>query len=345
MKHSIPLVSIIIVNWNGKRWLRGCLSSLSKARYRNTEWIIVDNASTDGSVRWVKKYYPKAIVIQNSENIGFSHANNLGYKRARGKYVLFLNNDTKVKPGFLREFLKPFQKDTRIGGAQSKILLMDDHTRLDSIGAFLTPTGFLLHNHLAGKDKKELDKQIDLYTVKGAAMMFRKDVLKKVEVNGWIFDPRYFAYFEESDLCHRIWLAGYRIVYAYHAVIYHKMGATSNTLVSSRVQFNSYKNRINSYIKNFGLTNLLYVLPQHIAICNVLGFVFLFHRNHQWFFAIHKAIWWNILHLVQTLQARAIVQNTIRKRPDSAFFPVIMKFPQTGYYTGFLSMFLRIYRH
>ena len=345
MKNTSPLVSIIIVNWNGLHWLKGLLPSLSSVTYKNVEWIIVDNASEDGSREWVKKQYPKAKLLENSENLGFSHANNLGYKKAKGDYILFLNNDTKVKPDCIAELLKPFAADRMIGGVQSKIILMDDHSRLDSIGAFLTPTGFLFHNNLGGKDKPEFDHQIDLYTAKGAAMMFRKDVLKKVEVDGWIFDPMYFAYFEESDLCHRIWLAGYRIVYAYKAIIYHKMGATSNTLMSSRIQFNSYKNRINSYIKNFGLVNLMLILPFHIALCHVLILVFLLKGNPSWSLAIEKAIWWNMLHLPQTLHNRSIVQTHIRKQSDSGFFRRIMKFPKVSYYIGFLAKFLRIYIH
>lgn len=338
-----PIVSVIIVNWNGKHWLEGCLSTLSKVTYKNIEWIIVDNASTDGSSEWIKKRYPKTILLVNSENLGFSHANNLGYKKAKGDFILFLNNDTKVKPDFITQLLKPFASDPMIGGVQSKILLMDDHSRLDSIGAFLTPTGFLYHNHLGGHDKPELNNQIDLYTAKGASMMFRRDVLKKIEVDGWIFDPAYFAYFEETDLCHRIWLAGYRIVYVYKAVIYHKLGATSIKLVSSWVQFNSYKNRINSYIKNFGLLNFILILPLHILLCQVLTITFLIKGNLSWAISIEKAIWWNLVNLSQTLKYRRIVQTRIRKQPDSEFFAKIMKFPRAGYYIGFLAKFLRIY--
>lgn len=343
MKRTAPLVSIVIVNWNGKHWLEGCLPTLSKVTHKRVEWIIVDNASTDGSVEWVKNRYPKTILLENSENLGFSHANNLGYKKAKGDFILFLNNDTKVKPDFITELLKPFTRDPMIGGVQSKILLMDDPSRLDSIGAFLTPTGFLLHNSLGGKDKLELNRQIDLYTVKGASMMFRTDVLKLVEVDGFIFDPEYFAYFEETDLCHRIWLSGFRIVYAPKAVIYHKLGATSIKLVSAWVQFNSYKNRINSYIKNFGLFNLILILPIHVVLCHVLAIIFLLKGNLSWAISIEKAIWWNVTHLSRTLRHRNIVQVTIRKRADSAFFSKIIKFPEAGYYTGFLGKFLRIY--
>ena len=344
MNTRSPLVSIVIVNWNGKHWLQMCLPSLAKVTYQNVEWIIVDNGSTDGTVAWVKKHYPKTIIVQNKENLGFSHANNFGYKKAHGEYILFLNNDTRVKSDFITELLKPFDADKTIGGVQSKIYLMDDKTRLDSIGAFLTPTGFLYHNNLGGKDKKVFDREIDLYTAKGASMMFRKNVLKKVEVNGWIFDPTYFAYFEETDLCHRVWLAGFHIVYAYKAVIYHKMGATSVKLVSAWVQYNSYKNRINSFIKNLGVFNLILMLPLHLLSCHLLALVFLVKKNPALSSAIEQAIWWNIRVLPRTLHDRSIVQAKIRKRPDVAFFSLITKSPNVGYYVGFLFKFLKIYK-
>ena len=338
MKRSSPLVSIIIVNWNGKHWLEGCLPSLSKVTYKNVEWIIVDNGSTDGSIEWIQKHYSKTVLVSNSENLGFSHANNLGYKEAKGEYILFLNNDTKVAPDYVTELLKPFETDKTIGGVQSKIYLMDDSTRLDSVGSFLTPTGFLFHNNLGGKDKKVLDKEIDLYTAKGASMMFRKDVLKKVEVDGWIFDPDYFAYFEETDLCHRVWLSGYRIVYAYKAVMYHKMGATSKNLISEWVQFNSFKNRINSYIKNLGLFNLFLILPYHIFLCHVSAILFLIKGKIRLAIAIEQSIWWNIQHLKKTLNARRYIQNKIRAIPDTAFFSIIMRKPGLRYFMNFFRL-------
>ena len=98
-------VSIIIINWNGLRWLPDCFGSLGKQNYRNYEIIFIDNASKDDSVLWVKKHYPKTKICINKTNLGFSDANNVGYKLAKGKYVLFLNNDTCVTKTFLTELV------------------------------------------------------------------------------------------------------------------------------------------------------------------------------------------------------------------------------------------------
>lgn len=326
------LISIIIINWNGIRWLPDCFGSLAKQEWKNYEIIFVDNASKDESVDWVKKNYPKTKILINKTNLGFSDANNVGYKVAKGKYILFLNNDTRVTKTFLTELVKVLESDPLIGGAQSKILLMDHPDTHDSVGAFLTPTGFLYHYGFGAKDEPKYDKQIDLYTAKGACMIFKKSVLEKVKVEGNIFDPSYFAYFEETDMCHRVWLAGYRIVYAYTSVIYHKMGATSSSMKNAFVQYHSFKNRINSYIKNLGTKELWKILPVHIFLC--FGFVFysFLHGKFQLSWAVLRAMEWNIKNRKNTQKMREYIQRHIRTKSDESILKAIMKHPKLQYY-------------
>jgi len=335
MKQS--LVSIIIVNWNGLQWLSDCFKSLLEQRYKNIEIILVDNASTDGSVTWVRKHYPKTRILVNDRNIGFSDANNLGYREAKGQYILFLNNDTRVTKNFLVELVTAVESSQEIGGAQSKILLMDKSDTHDSVGAFLTPTGFLFHYGFKKKDEKKFDHQIDLYTAKGACMLFRKSVLDSVSVYGNIFDPTYFAYFEETDMCHRIWLSGFRIVYAYKSVIYHKMGGTSSSMNNAFVQYHSFKNRINSYVKNLSVGSLLKLMPFHLLLSIGMAWFSLLKGNGGLWIAIHKSIMWNIWTWKRSLTDRKYIQTHIRRRTDHELFPVIMKYPKIGYYLSFLS--------
>lgn len=330
-------VSIIIVNWNGLRWLSDCLDSLAKQDYKNYEIIFVDNASEDGSVAWVKKHYPKTKIIVNKKNLGFADANNIGYRKAKGEYVLFLNNDTRVTKTFLTELVIVLESDERIGGAQSKILLMDKPDTLDSVGAFLTPTGFLYHYGFGKIDQPKYNKQIDLYTAKGACMIFKREVLEKVAIGGDIFDPDYFAYFEESDLCHRVWLAGYRIVYAYKSMIYHKMGATSSSMDNAHIQYHSFKNRIRTYFKNFGSVRLWTCLPLHLAFCQMYAIVSYLRGNWALGWAIERAHIWNCVHLTHTLQLRNIIQKKIRQVEDRHFMRAISRTPSLGYYIGLLS--------
>lgn len=326
------LVSIIIVNWNGLRWLPDCFETLYDQNYTNFEIIFVDNASTDASVAWVKTNYPKTKIIVNERNLGFADANNRGYKIVKGQYILFLNNDTRVSKTFLTELIRVVETSSAIAGAQSKILLMDKPDTHDSIGAYLTPTGFLYHYGFGIKDNPKFNKRIGLYTAKGACMIFRKTVLDAVSLDGNIFEPDYFAYFEETDLCHRVWLAGYRIVYAYKSVIYHKMGATSTKMDNAFVQYHSFKNRINSYIKNLGSWNVLKILPLHIVCCELFALSSLLRGKIAICFAIHKAYWWNLLHVRETLRRRLYVQGKIRKVSDTSYWEKIFRKPALRYY-------------
>jgi len=334
---KIGLVSIIIVNWNGMRWLSNCFGSLSKQDYKKYEIIFVDNASHDGSVAWVRNHYPETTVIINKENLGFADANNVGYRKAKGEYILFLNNDTKVTKMFLSELVGSIESDSVIAGVQSKILLMDHPDTHDSVGAFLTKTGFLYHYGFGKKDQKKYDKQIDLYTAKGACMMFRKDVLEKIAINRDIFDPDYFAYFEESDMCHRVWLAGYRIVYAYRSVIYHKMGATSSSMNNAFIQYHSFKNRIRTYIKNFGSLWLWTILPVHLLLCEIYAIVSFLRGNGALGWAIERAFWWNVVHFSETVSIRRTIQRRIRIVPDTALAKILIVRPRLTYYKSLIS--------
>ncbi len=327
------LVSIIIVNWNGLRWLPDCLGSLAKQKYTQYEIIFVDNASNDGSVAWIQKHYPKTKIVVNKENLGFADANNVGYRKAKGKYILFLNNDTRVTKTFLSELVRVVQSDQSIGGVQSKILLMDQTDTHDSVGAFLTPTGFLYHYGFGKKDQKKYDHQIELYTAKGACMMFRKDVLEKIAIHRDIFDPDYFAYFEESDMCHRVWLAGFRIVYAHTSVIYHKMGATSSGMNNAFIQYHSFKNRIRTYIKNLGTGWLWTIVPFHLLLCQLYALVSCVRGKWTLAWAIERAFWWNAVHGLETMNLRRKIQYKIRTVSDAVLDKKIMFHPSFAYYT------------
>lgn len=326
------LVSIIIVNWNGKEYLKNCLFSLKDQNYKNIEIVFVDNNSHDGSIDYVKNNFPKIKIILNKENLGYAEGNNIGYKYATGDYILFLNNDTKVTKNFLIELVKVLESDSQIGGAQSKILLMDEPSALDSVGAFLTKTGFLYYYGVFKKNSSLFDKQIYLYTAKGASMIFKKEVLEKIKIKGQLFDSRYFAYFEETDMCHRVWLAGYRIVFAPKSVIYHKMGATSMKLNNAFVQYHSFKNRINSYIKNMSIKQLIKVLPVHLLVCEIYAFVSLLKFNFPLALAIQRSIIWNVLNIRETLRLRKIVQYSIRTVSDKSIEKYIYKYPPLSYY-------------
>lgn len=323
------LVSIIIVNWNGKKFLKKCFSSLEKINYPNYEIILVDNGSTDGSVEYIKKNFPQVKIIQNKENLGFAEANNIGYQQAKGKYILLLNNDTEVTPDFLNRLVTVLKSDEKIGVVQPKILLSSQPSKIETVGSYLTSTGFLYHfgwEKDAKKPKYNLRQEI--FSARGACMLIKKEVVEKVG----LFDKDFFAYFEETDFCWRTWLAGYKIIYVPNSVICHKGGGTASRISLPFIDYHSFKNRICTLIKNLELKNLLKILPLHLLLCLGISFFFFLKGELKHGFAILRGIGWNIKNLRKNWQKRRIVQRQIRKIPDKELLPKIKRKVRPPYY-------------
>jgi GT2 family glycosyltransferase/protein-L-isoaspartate O-methyltransferase len=322
-KKNYPLVSIIIVNYNQKALLIKCLNSLKRISYPDYEVIVVDNGSTE-SCKNLEKYnrvFKRFSLIENEKNLGFSGGNNKGYEIAKGKYILLLNNDTKATRGFLEPLVEDLEKDPKLGIVQSKMLVMDKSDLLDSVVSYQTSTGFLYHRGYLEKDSKKYEKFRYGFSVKGACMLIRKKAL-----NLGLFDDTYFAYFEETDLCWRTWLLGYKVGFEPQSVIYHKMGATSLRMDSWFIQFHSFKNRICTIIKNTSLPTMVWMLPLNITVS--LGFCcFLFLTGKSvGAKSVLEAIFWNVSNITDTLNYRSKVQS-LRKFSDKQVFADTFKNP------------------
>jgi GT2 family glycosyltransferase len=336
----IPLVSVIIVSYNAKHFLPDCLGSLTRGTYKNIEIIFVDNASKDGTVAYLKKNYPKIKLIQNASNLGFSPANKGILKEVKGDAVLLLNTDTILAKNLLEELVKNLFAKKTIGAVQPKILMFPQKGKIDSIGSFFLLNGMLYH---VGYEKDETmpiyNKQAEIFSTKGAIMLIKKEVLDKVvlpfptkeEEN--IFDNDYFTAFEETDLCMRIWLAGYKILYITSVRSYHIGGGTVKKLVQSVVIFHSEKNRLASYIKNLSLEYLVKVLPRLFIMLQLEFMAYLLIRRRVSIaFAVQKSILWNIVNIGQTLRKRRYIQTYIRSVKDSEFLPKLIKPVRLSYY-------------
>lgn len=307
MKNKAPLVSIIIINFNGIDYLKDCFESLRKIDYQNWEVIVVDNGSSDGSVEFLEKYkkFKSLTIIKNSCNLGFAEPNNQGYRQAKGDYILLLNNDTKVKRDFVKLTVERMAKEPKIGVAQPKIFLMEKAGYLDNTGSFITKTGFLKHEGFLEKDSARFNKEKIIFAAKGACMFIKREVIKKVG----LFDKDFFAYFEESDFCWRVWLTGYKIIYFPGTYIYHKLGATSKKMNQFSINYHSLKNRLASLIKNLEGYNLLLVLVPHLIILGIIALYYLSSLRFDKTKMVINALWWNIINLRTLIKKRTEVQR------------------------------------
>ena len=223
--------------------------------------------------------------IKQSENLGSWEPTCWAYREATGDYILFLNSDTTVEPLFLSELVEFMETHPDVGGCEPKILWMKDPSRLDSIGDYLTWTGMLYHDGYLAPDEN-LDSPFPIFSAKGACMMFRASVLREVGV----FDEKYFAYFEETDLCWRVWLSGRKIYFVPQARIVHLLAGTSRSTDSYLINYHSFKNRIHSMLKNFGLLEALRVLPVHLVLCLGVTALYALQGHHRKAWAILSAI-------------------------------------------------------
>ena len=235
---SSPKVSIIIVNYNGKELLQKCLDSLLKVNYDNFEIILVDNNSTDGTVEFITKNYPSLIIIKLDSNKGFAEPNNVAAKISKGKYLLFLNNDTVVTPNFISEMVKVMETDKKIAVCQSLLLKPDGS--VDSSGDFIDHLGVVYNS------KTKIDEIREVSSARGASMLVRSDIFEKLDG----FDQKFFVTFEDVDLCWRSWILGYRVLIIPTSIVYHEGGITIKK-IKSEIAFHGFKNQLAMKITNF----------------------------------------------------------------------------------------------
>lgn len=325
-------VSIIVLNWNGKEFLKNCLDSLQKLTYPHVEIIVVDNNSNDGSRELVKKKYSHVVLIENKENYGFAKGNNIGFKKAKGKYVLFLNNDTVVTPNFLEPLIDDLEKDAKIGCIQPQMRLMDDKSRLDQMGSYISLTGFLYHFGYRKKfSEKTYGKKREIFSAKGACIMFPRKLLETIGV----FDEDFFIFFEETDLCFRTWLSGKTVIYEPKSIIYHCVGG--DTTASDKYKYERriyliFRNTNCAYLKNFGTHNFFAVYPIFLSVQACIIMLFLITLRFHLLRAVFSAYWWNIINFKDTMQKRYYVQHKIRKVSDRSLDKQIKLNPRLSYY-------------
>ena len=232
-------LSIIIVSWNVKEDLANCLLSIEKNPASEPfEIIVVDNASTDGTVEAVKVNFPEVVVIANDKNRGFAAANNQGVEKARGKYIFLLNPDTIVHPDSLDVLVKFMDENSDVGACGPQ-LLNKDGTIQPSARSFPTFRGALYRHtvfrflRIFRKEYKrwlmkdfDHDAQKEVDQLMGSALLIRKIVIDSIG----LMDENFFMYYEEVDLCYRIKQAGWRIVFMPKAVITHLGGQSSGQI-------------------------------------------------------------------------------------------------------------------
>lgn len=294
------LVSVIIVNWNGRKWLKECLDSLEAQTHKDFEAIIVDNNSIDKSVEFVKENYQQAKIIENKSNLGFATANNEAAKIAKGEYLFFLNNDTKVDSQSLSELVKEMEENPKIGISGCKTMSYDGKRH------FHTGIGLDIFGYPTAKGK--------IFYVEGATLIIRKQLFEKL--NG--FDPKYFMFHEDIDLAWRVQLLGYKVVALPKAIVYHVAGGSAGGGEIHKGRYKSSyprryyheRNNIRTLLKNYQVQTLLFILPCYFLINLLEVFFYLITLKFKVVYLYLKAYAWNFANLRDTLNKRAKIQES-----------------------------------
>jgi GT2 family glycosyltransferase len=252
------LVSVIILNWNGKEFIRGCLESVLSQDYPEMEVIVVDNGSEDESVIIVRERFPQVTVIETGCNLGFDKGNNIGIRRARGDYICVLNNDAEMDRSCISEMKKALEKERTFGACASKIYLKYEKDLLDAAGIVVCPDGLAIGRGRL-EDGSLYDAESEVFFASGCCALYRREMLEDVRVGDEYFDEDFFAYADDSDLGWRARLRGWRCIYNPRAKVYHLHSATTGGY-SPMKAYLVERNRIWLSVKCFPLPMLFYGL-------------------------------------------------------------------------------------
>jgi GT2 family glycosyltransferase len=254
------IVSVIVVNYNGRHLLDACFRSLERQTLsRNSyEIVLIDNASIDGSVEFVRERFRSVRTLSMPRNLGFAAGNNIGFRIARGQYMAILNSDAEAHSDWLTRMIAAIEQSPSIGGVASKICFRHEPSRINSAGLLLYRDGRGGDRGYLELDVGQYETPMEVFAACGAAAMYRREMI--AELGG--FDERLFMYYEDLDLAWRARRRGWKFVYEPRAIVLHDhCGSSGNA--SPFFQFHVERNRVLVNLKN---------APLGLAAKSIAGF-------------------------------------------------------------------------
>ena len=246
-------ITIVIPNYNGMRFLEGCLKSLEAQTDRDFEILMIDNGSTDGSVSWVREHYPAVRIRAYRHNTGFCKAVNAGIRLSRTKYVLLLNNDVVCDPNMVRMLHQAMDRKRRAFSCCAKLLNMADPSKIDDAGDFYSLPGWALARG-KGEDSGLYSTEEKIFACCAACAIYRRSMLDQTG----LFDERHFAYLEDIDIGWRAQRFGFENWYIPAAIVYHAGSATSGS------RHNAFKVRL-------AARNNIWMIKKNMTPLQIMG--------------------------------------------------------------------------
>lgn len=335
-----PLVHVLVINWNGIEHLRECFDSLLACTYQNVRFVLVDNASSDGSVGFVLDSYgadPRVEILECGSNLGWSGGNNMGLRRALelgADYVFLLNNDTVTASNAIERLVKAAESRPEAGALAPKMLLYSNPDLLNSLGLSCSIVGSSWDLGLGRLDGERWSATERVIGACGGAAFFRAEALRR----GGLLPEEFEIYYDDLDLCLRIWNAGFEIWTCPEAVVRHKFSATMGQ--GSRARYKYYlqaRNRLRVILRNFPMSRLPLAMGAFKwGEARAIGRSIL--NGEYWKVSAHvRALLAGAVYLPQAFRVRRKMKKTGAFWPlvrrDMMFFPGV-ELPVDGWYTA-----------
>jgi len=319
-------VSIIIPHWNNVDVLSECLNSISSTDYPNFEIIIVDNASNDNSVEWVKSNYPRVTLIENDKNYGYAGGCNIGADHANGEYLIFLNNDTIQEKNWVSNLVETMNSNSRIAALQPKVLNYYNKKLFDYAGGSGGQMDVYCFPFARGRvfAKQEIDEgqynnKEKCFWSSGTCFMVRKNLFYKA--GG--FDDTFFAHMEEIDLCWRLYAMGFEVWVDPQATVYHK-NALTLPMHTHKKHYLNHRNSLLMLFSNYSIKNIFLIGIPRLILEIVACFYSILMLDWRHFTAILRSLFWIISHpnvimkkrknfsKIRTIEDKKIMENMMQ---------------------------------
>jgi GT2 family glycosyltransferase len=301
---NYPLISVIVLNWNGKSYLPRCLDALRCQTFVDFETILVDNGSTDGSQQLIKESYPEVKLIELEANRGFCGGNNIGIRACTSPFVVLLNNDTQVASDWLFELYSAIDNNPAVAIADSKLLFFDPPDTVQALGAEYSISGGVYSRGFGEPDQRGDDAPREVFVCIACAAIYRRSVLDEIG----LLDELFFAGYEDVDISFRAHLAGYRCLNVPTAKVLHYLSLTHGKNSSSFV-LRSQRNVHYVYIKNMPGRLFWKYLPLHLLYTSMSFFYFLSIGQSKAFLKAKLSV---LQDMALLLQKRREVQSLCR---------------------------------
>ncbi len=307
---KIPSVAVVILNWNGKKFLKQFLPSVVASVYQNKRIIVADNASTDDSIVFLQQHYPQVEILQNNANEGFAKGYNTALKQVKSDYYVLLNSDVEVTANWIEPIITLMESDEAIAACQPKMLDWNNKTHFEYAGAcggWIDNYGYPFSRgrvfDFCEEDKGQYNSVVSCFWASGAALFVKSNIFH--QLGG--LDEYFFAHQEEIDFCWRLQLEGYKIFVQPASVVYHVGGGTLPK-GNNKKTFLNFRNNHIMMAKNYPFSTSIWKIPFRMMLDGVAAWKNLFNGDGGYFIAIIKAhlhfYKWLLLHRKQSVFAK-----------------------------------------